>query len=171
MQSFDGTLYSADNTNKYIMEHDFAGAADFANKTNYDASTSNNLATELATGDLHFGNEWSEKIINSLSLLAQTSGITLNAVVSFNDNEYRRTKSFTLGSDSLAVDSTWLIWGQGTWGNFNWGSTSFAVESDHKKIGTGGKGRNAKLTLESSDSEDTNIILAKMYYKVLPTVA
>ncbi len=171
MQSFDGTLYSADNTNKYIMEHDFAGAADFANKTNYDASTSNNLATELATGDLHFGNEWSEKIINSLSLLAQTSGITLNAVVSFNDNEYRRTKSFTLGSDSLAVDSTWLIWGQGTWGNFNWGSTSFAVESDHKKIGTGGKGRNAKLTLESSDSEDTNIILAKMYYKMLPTVA
>lgn len=171
MQSFNGTLYSADNTNKYIMEHDFAGAADFANKTNYDATTSSNLATELATGDLHFGNEWSEKIINSLSILAQTSGITLNAIISFNGNEYRRMKSFTLGSGSLAVDSTWLIWGQGTWGNFNWGSTSFAVESDHKTIGTGGKGRNAKLTLESSDSEDTNLILAKIYYKSLPTVA
>lgn len=171
MQSFDETLYTADNTNKYIMEHDFAGTADYTSKTNYDATTSNDIATELATGDLHFGDEWADKIINSLSLMVQTSGITLNAVISFNDNEYRRTKSFTLGSGSLAIDSTWLIWGQGTWGNFNWGSSAYGVQSDHKKTGKGGKGRNAKLTLESSDSEDTNLIMAKIYFKALPVVA
>jgi hypothetical protein len=171
MQSFDGTLYTADNTNKYIMEHDFAGAADFASKTNYDASASSNLATELATGDIFFGNEWSDKLINSLSLLAQTSGVTLNAVISFNDNEFNRIKTFTLGSGSLAIDSTWLIWGQGTWGNFNWGSTAFGVQSAHQKTGKGGKGRSVKMTLESSDSEDTNLTMAKIYYKLLPTLA
>jgi hypothetical protein len=171
MQSFDGTLYTADNTNKYIMEHDFAGSADFLNKTNYDASTSSDLASQLATGDVFFGNEWSDKIISSISLLAQTSGVTLVTIVSFNDNEYRRTKSFTLGSGSLAVDSTWLIWGQGTWGNFNWGSTAYGVQADHQKIGKGGKGKNAKLSLESSDTEDTNLISAKIYYKMLPPVA
>lgn len=171
MQSFDGTLYTADNTNKYIMEHDFAGTADFTSKTNYDASTSVNIPTELATGDLFFGNEWSNKIINSLSLMTKTSGITLNAVISFNDGEYERTKSFSLGSGSLAVDSTWLVWGEGTWNNFNWGESAFGIQSDHKKTGKGGKGRNAKLTLVSTDSEDTNLIMAKLYYKALPSPA
>ena len=171
IQSFDGTLYTADNTNKYIMEHDFAGTADFANKTDFDASTSSTIATEFATGDLSFGNEWAEKIINSLSLMTKTSGITLNAVISFNDNTFRRTKSFTLGSGSLAVDSTWLIWGQGAWGDFKWGESAFGIQNDHKGTGSGGKGRDAKLSLESSDSKDTNLIAAKIYYKILPTPA
>jgi hypothetical protein len=171
LQSFDGGLYSADNTNKYIMEHDFAGSADFINKTEYDASTSYNINTQLATGDIHFGHEWSEKLVNSLSLIAESSGITMETTVSFNDNEFERTKQFILGSGTVAIDSTWLIWGQGTWGNFNWGSSSFGFQSGHKKIAKGGKGRNAKLTLESIDSKDTNLIALKLYHKILPIPA
>jgi hypothetical protein len=171
IQSFDNTLYTADNTNKYIMEHDFAGSADFLNKTDYDASTSQDIVTQLTTGDIHFGHEWSEKIINSLSILAESSGITMEATLSFNDEEFERIKQFTLGSASVAVDSTWLIWGQGTWGNFNWGSSSFAFQSGHSKIDKGGKGRNAKLALESINSKDTNLIMFKIYHKVLPIPA
>lgn len=175
LQPFNGTLYSADNSNKYIMEHDFVGSADFLSKTNYDASTSQNITTQFATGDIHFGHEWSEKLINSLSIIAQSPGITINATVSFNDGEFERTKQFILGMGSLAVDSTWLIWGQGTWGNFNWGGAGLfdagSFQSAHKKIGKGGKGRNAKLILESIDSNNINLIALKLYHKVLPVPA
>jgi len=165
---FDGTLYTADNINKYIMEHDFAGSADFLNKTDFDASTSQNLATQYTTGDFFFGHEATEKVVNSLSIVAKSSGVTFDTTISFNGNEFQRTKQFVLGSGSLAVNSSWLIWGQGTWGNFNWGSTSFALQNAHKKIGKGGKGINAKLDIQTSNAQDTTLIALKLYHKQLP---
>jgi hypothetical protein len=165
---FDGTLYTADNTNKYLMEHDFAGSADFLNKTDFDASTSQNLATQYAGGDIFFGHEATEKLVNSLSIVAKSSGVTFDTTTSFNGNEFQRTKQFVLGSGSVATDNNWLVWGQGTWGNFNWGSTSFALQNAHKKIGKGGKGINAKLDIQTSNAQDTNLIALKIYHKQLP---
>ena len=169
LKAFGGILYSADNTNKYLMEHDFAGSADYLSKTAYDASSSVSLPTEMATGDIHFGHEWAEKLVNSLSIVAETSGVTLETTVSFNSGEFERTKQFVLGDASVAIDSTWLVWGQGTWGDFKWGTSNFAFQGAHKKIGKGGKGRNAKLSLVSVNSQDTNIVALKIYHKVLPT--
>jgi hypothetical protein len=171
LQSFDETLYTLDNTNKYIMEHDFAGADDYLNKSDYDGATVQNIATQIATGDIFFGHEWSEKIINSLSVMVETSGVTYEATLAFNGNEFERTKQFVLGSDSLAVDSTWLIWDEGTWGDFNWADSTYAFQSDHKATGKGGKGRYVRLTLESTDSQDTTLILIKIYHKILPSPA
>ena len=171
LQSFDGTLHTADNTNKYLMEHDFAGSADFLNKTDFDASTSQNLATQYTSGDIFFGHEAAQKLVNSLSIVVKSSGVTLETTTSFNGNAFQRTKQFVLGSGTVAVDNSWLIWGQGTWGNFNWGSTSFALQNEHKKIGKGGKGINAKLNVESSNSQDTNLIVLKLYHKILPVPA
>ncbi len=171
MQTFDGTLYTLDNTNKYIMEHDFSGVADFRSKTDFDASTSYSLNTQLNTGIIHFGHEWAQKLVNSLSIVAKSTAITLNTTVSLDGGDFERTKSFTLGSGTFASDSTWLFWGQGTWGNFNWASKSFNFQSDHKKFGKGGKCRNAKLILESTDSQDTNLIALKLYFKLLPVPA
>ena len=171
LQTFDGTLFSLDNTNKYIMEHEFAGVADFHSKTGFDASTSFNINTQLSTGVLHFGHEWRQKLVNSLSIVAETTAITLDTTLSFDAGSFERTKQFTLGSGTFAVDSTWLIWGQGTWDNFKWGSETFAFHSDHKKYGKGGKGRNAQLTLESTDSQDTVLIALKLYFKLLPIPA
>lgn len=169
LQSFDGTLYTADNTNKYLMEHDFAGSADFLDKTDYDATTSQNLATQYTSGDIFFGHEAAQKLVNSLSIVVKSSGVTLETTTSFNGNTFQRTKQFVLGTGSVAIDNSWLIWGQGTWGNFNWGSTSFALQNAHKKIGKGGKGINAKLNVESSNSQDTNLIALKLYHKLLPS--
>jgi len=171
LQTFDGNLYSADNTNKYIMEHDFSGVADYHSKTEYDASTSHNLNSQLNTGIVHFGHEWAQKLVNSLSIIAKSTAITLDTTVSFDGGDFERTKSFTLGSGTFATDSTWLIWGQGTWGNFNWASKSFNFQSAHKKYGKGGKCRNAKLILESTNSQDTNLIALKLYHKLLPVPA
>lgn len=175
LQSFDRILYSADHTNKYIMEHDFAGTADYHSKTEYTASTSYNLTSQLATGDLHFGQEWADKVVNSLSLAVESSGVSIIAALSFNNTEFNRTKTFTLGSGTLPTDSTWLVWNEGTWGNFNWGETAWesgtAFQSAHKQLGKGGKGRNAKLTLESQNSQDTKLIMGKLYYKELPSPA
>ncbi len=171
MQTFDRTLYTLDNTNKYIMEHDFSGVADYRSKTDFDASTSYNLNTQLDTGIIHFGHEWSQKLVNSLSIVAKSTAIILNTTISLDGGDFERTKSFILGSGTFATDSTWLLWGQGTWGNFNWASKSFNFQSDHKKFGKGGKCRNAKLILESTDSQDTNLIALKLYFKLLPTPA
>jgi len=168
LKSWDGTLYSADNTNKYIMEHDFAGTADFLNKTDFDASTSQNIPIQLATGNLFLGHEAAEKIVNSLSLLVKSSGITIVASFSFDGGSFERSKTFVLGTGSVSANSTWLVWGQGTWGNFNWASSAVAAQNAHKKIPKGGKSPSVQLTLNSSNAQDTELILAKIYHKILP---
>ena len=175
INSWKGTLYTLDNANKYIMEHDFAGTADFLNKTDFDASTSQNIATQLITGDLHFGHEWAEKIINSISLLIQSVGTTYNVTLAFEGTNFQRTKEFVLGTGGIDQDATWLIWDQGTWDNFNWagsGSTSVGtLQSDHKQILKGGKGRYARLTVETNNAGVSQIVLAKIYFKLLPRPA
>lgn len=170
LQTFDRTLYSADNTNMYIMEHDFAGTADYRNYPDYD-TTSYNISTQISTGILHFGHEWSQKLVNSLSIVCKSTAVTFVTTLSFDGGDFTRTKSFTLGSGTFATSADWLIWGQGTWGNFKWGSTTFGFQSDHQRYAKGGKCRNVKLTLESTDSQDTTLIAAKLYYKMLPTPA
>jgi len=175
IQEFEGGLWTADNTNKYVMEHDYAGADDYHTKTEYTAGTSHTLASELKTKIFHFDHEWSEKIISSLSLAVKTSGLTYDAMLGVDNSvsgaNFTRGKTFTLGSASLAVDSTWLVWNQGTWDDFNWGSTTYGFQSSHKKFGSGAKGKNVQLSLISSDSQDTNLILLKLYYKTLPPPA
>jgi len=162
----DGTLYSADNTNKYIMEHDFAGAADYHTKTEYDAATSYNLITELKTK--HYLFTVSPILFRSILLESVGTGASYTAFVSFDYDSFTKTQTFTLGSDTLATDSNWLIWGQGTWGNFNWGSPGGAPRSSHKKMASGCKGRSAQLTLGCSDSQDTNLTELTFFYKLLP---
>jgi hypothetical protein len=175
MKSWNGTLYTLDNTNKYIMEHDFAGTADFLNKTDFDASTSQNISASLVTGDLHFGHEWAEKIINSISMMIQSVGTTYDVTLDFDGSSFQRTKQFVLGTGTITDDATWLIWDQGTWGNFNWaseGSTSTgSLQSDHKRIQKGGKGRYVKMTLETSNAGVNQIVLVKLYFKALPQPA
>lgn len=166
VQSFNGTLYSADNANKYIMEHDFAGAADYISKTEYDASTSHNIITELK--GKYFLFTQNPALIRSMLIQSVGSGATYLATFSFDGGTFEKTKSFILGSDTLAVDSTWLIWGQGTWGNFNWGTAGGAPQSSHKKIPSGGKGRDVQITLSCSNSQDTNLTELTFFYKLLP---
>lgn len=168
IQNYKGTLYTADNTNKYIMEHDWAGVVDYHSKTEYDASTSYSIPAEVKTKRFHFGHEWAEKIIRSLSIVTETSGVTYNATLSINYRDFERTQSFTLGSGTPSYATDWLIWGQGTWGNFNWGGSTYQIYSSHAKFGQGAKGRNAQLDIATANVNDTNLILLKLFYKTKP---
>ena len=172
LQNFEGELYSADNTNKYVMQHDASGAVDYYTEDGFAASSGQNITTELKTKVLHFGHEWAEKIFSSISLAIETSGVTYNVSLVLNKgiraSEYVRTKSFELGSTTLATDSNWLIWGQGTWDNFNWAISSYGFYAQHHKMGQGAKGKNAQVSIVSDNSQDTNLVLIKIFYKSLP---
>lgn len=167
IQSFKGALYSADNTNKYVMEHDYAGAVDYHTKTEYTAGTSHNIATEIKTGLLFFGHEQAKKLISSVSTVTETSGITYAITFDLDEGDYQRSKNIILGSGTFAADNNYLVWGQGTWGNFNWGANNYGLQKSHVKIPRGTKCENASVTYTSSNSQDTNVTLIKVYYKIL----
>ncbi len=163
---FNGILYSADNGRKYIMEHDFAGADDYYTKTEYDATTSHPLITELKTKKFLFTQN--PALIRSILLHSVTSGATYLATLSFDAGTFIKTKSFVFSTDSYAADNEWLIWGQGTWGNFNWGEHVRIPQFAHSKIPSGGKGRDVQITLTCSDSQDTALTELTLFYKTLP---
>lgn len=174
MQSFDGTLYTLDNVNKYIMEHDFAGVFDFYNKTDYDSNGYWEIITEIRSGYIHFGQEWAEKIVNSISAFVETSGVIFQVSLSFNEDEFVRTTTFAMlnlevGASEVKINSDWLVWGQGTWDNFKWGASNFGLWNKHQKFKKGGKGKNVRFTITSTNSQDMNLVLFKLYYKILPT--
>lgn len=171
LQDFDGLLYSADASRNYIMEHDFAAAAgvDYYTKTEYDAATSHNISTQLSTKRLHFGHEWSDKIIRSLSLAADTSGITYIANFDFNDGDFQKSKSITLGSGTATSGEAVARYGTAIYGTSTYASDPYGFYSSHTRIPRGSKGKNALLTLDSSNSQDTTLSLMKLYYKIYPS--
>ena len=168
LQSFGTTLYSADQTNKYIMEHEFSGVDDYHSKTEYDAGTSHEIPIRIETKLLHLHDEWAEKVIRSLSIIAETSGISIAATLQLNDNDHRVQKTLTLGSGSYTTGSSTLIWGVGTWGTNYWGTTAFGFQSSHAKLPVGSKGRNAKLVLTCDDAQDAKIVAVTLNWRPLP---
>ena len=86
--NYDGTLYTAENAvhnlKYYIYEHDYITGTthhdDFRSYTEWSA-TGHTIPTTLNSGLLHFGHEWTEKLIRSVSLAAETSGATYRAGV------------------------------------------------------------------------------------------
>jgi hypothetical protein len=175
LQDWQGTLYSADNTNKYIMEHEWAGTADYRNYTDYGTSTSYDITTVLTSKLLHMNDEWSEKIWRSLSIMCETTGVTIQAVLRFNitsvDAEFTKNQSFTLGSTSYSPVANVGVWNVSTWGDCNWGTDTYGYRSGHKKIPEHPKAKNAQIALSSTDTEDTKLIGMRLYYKSLPPVA
>lgn len=173
VQDFEGLLYSADAGNKYIMEHDFAAAAgvDYYNKTEYDATTSHSIATKFATGRLHLGHEWSEKIISSLSVATETSGITYTATFDFDNNSFQKSTDLALGTSTAVSGEAAARYGTAIYGTSTYAANPFRLRSTHKKIPTGSKTKNILLSLDSANSQDTALFLVKIYYKILPQPA
>ena len=167
IQTFNGTLYSTYNNSKYVMEHDFAGPDDYYTKTEYDATTSHPIITELKTKK--FLSTQNPMLVRSMLVQAVTSGATYKATFSFDGGTFEKTKTFAFSTDPLVIDNNWLVWGQGTWGNFNWGDLARLSLSGHKKIPSGGKGRDVQITLTCSDSQDPALTELTFFYKTLPT--
>lgn len=170
MQDFEGLLYTADATNKYIMEHDFAAAAgvDYHNRTEYVAETSHNIVTSIGTKRTHLGHEWSKKIIGSLSVAGKTSGVTYTANLDFEDGDFIKSTSLELGTSTAVSGEAVARYGSAIYGTSTYAEDPYQFRSTHKQTPKGSKGRNVKLTLSSPNSQDTTLFLIKLYYKSLP---
>jgi len=170
LQDFDGLLYTAEATKKYIMEHDFAAAAgvDYYTKTEYDAATSHNIATQLKTKRFHFGHEWSDKTVSSLSIATKTSGVTYTASFDFDNGSFQKSTDITLGTGTATSGEAVARYGTAIYGTSTYAADPYSFQSSHKKIPTGGKGKNVSLSLSSPNSQDTNLFLFKIFYKTLP---
>lgn len=163
MVNYQNTLWTADNTNKYLMEHE-TGTVDYHSKTDFDASTSYNIATHLDTGLLHLGHEWDHKLMHSASVWADTTGCTYTLDVDFNDGEFVRIKSYVFAAGTGATTGFLLDTDYLNTGVLGTASGS-SHRSDHKKIGSGGKCRNLKVTLYSSNIGTTNLLGFKLFWK------
>lgn len=160
----DGTLWSADNTNKYLMEHDADRAADYYSKTGFDAGTSYNISTYLDTGLLHFNHEWDNKLVHSMSLWCKTTGATYTANVDVNDGDFTKTLTFTFATGGSATTGFLLgtdVLGTGVLGT----ATGPEYRSDHQKIANGTKGRSFTFSISCSDTDNTNVLGFKIYWK------
>ena len=175
LQDFNGILYTADNANKYIYEHDWAGDEDFYTYSDY-AASGHNINTSLTTKRLHFGQEWSEKIVRSLSGVAESSGVSVSASLDVNDGDFTKIATLSFGTGDIAFESNWLVWGTGLWevtalGTFYWAQESISFASAHKKFGSGAKGKDFQLALTCSDSKDMNFVFLRLYWRSLPPPA
>jgi hypothetical protein len=175
LQDFNGTLYTADNANKYIHEHDWAGEEDFYTYSDYPDS-GHNINTSLTTKRLHFGQEWSEKIVRSLSCVAESSGVSVDASLDVNTDDFTKSATLSFGSGDVAVNTNWLIWDVGLWettalGTYYWAEESRSLVSSHAKFASGAKGKDFQLSLNCSDSKDMNIVFLKLYWRSLPPSA
>ena len=108
------TLYHADNTGKYIYQHDVVGVDDITDEVPATAS----ITAELATKTFHFGHEISEKIVRSISLIGESSGTTWAGTVLVDNASYSRSFSLDFGSGTADADEVGE-YGTDTYGELN----------------------------------------------------
>lgn len=163
------TLYHADNTGKYIYQHDVVGVDDITDKVPTTAS----IKASLATKTFHFGHEISEKILRSISLIGESSGTTWAGTVLVDNASYSRSFSLDFGSAiALATefsrydDPLSIYDNTNTEGDYSYYAGSlYNFRNKHKKFKTGLKGINFKISLTSNDIQDTKLIALILYYK------
>ena len=82
-----------------FMEHDWASSADVDNYTNYSASpqVNSDIDGTIKTGQLYFGDAWAEKIVRSVEVGAKTTFALMEATAFFNNDEFTRKVTLTLG--------------------------------------------------------------------------
>lgn len=176
---YNGTLYTADGTNKYIQEHDVlyaSGIKDYKTYAAYTAGTGHPIGTSLLTKVYHLGHECAKKIIGSMSVVAETSGVSVVAqlLMISPGGTIAKTQNILFGTSAATKSANPLIWGQGLWnaaGGAEWAEVNYQLEKAHKRISRGAKGTAVQLMLFCPDTQHTNIINLKLYYKTLPRPA
>ena len=164
MMNHQNTLWTADNVNKYLMEHDTGDMADYKSYTDYGKSTSYDIATYIDTGLLHMGHEYDNRLFHSLSLWANTTGTTYTVNFIINDGEFNKSRTYTFAAGAAATTGFMLDVDSldvGTLGS----ATGAEYRIDHHRIGHGAKGRNIRLSISCLDSDDTNILGYKLYWR------
>lgn len=160
-------LFTADNARKYIMEHGFAAQA---GKDYYAyGGAAKYIASNITTKRYHFGHPIAKKIIRSLTVGAKTSGTTYTATFDFDTGDFQRDKNFELGTSTAVTGAAVARYGTAIYGTSTYAADPFKFYSKHHKIPTGGKCKNASLSLSSADTQDAVLAFINIYYKRLPS--
>lgn len=161
-------LYTADNDNKYIQEHDVFGVADFLNFTDFGTSTSQNIVTKLFSKRFHPQDIPASSIYSSISIGADTSGVTFVAGLDLNEGTFQKAATLVIGTASEAAGTA--LYGEGVYGTDTYGESNKMFRHVHTRFPRGTKGRNAQLQLSTSASGDTDIMIMTLKYRPEPVL-
>ena len=159
-------LYTADNDNKYIMEHDVFGIVDYLNFTDFGTGTGQNIVTKLNSKRFHPQDIPANSIYSSITIGAETSGVTFVAGLDINEGTFQKSATLVLGTGGAAEAGA--VYGTGLYGTGVYGASNKQFHQQHTRFPRGTKGRNAQLQLSTSSSGDTDIMIMTLKYRPEP---
>ncbi len=161
-------LYTADNDNKYIQEHDIFGVADFLNFTDFGTSTDQDIATKLNSKRFHPQDIPANSVYSSISIGADTSGVTFIAGLDINEGTFQKSATLVIGTPTAAAGTA--LYGEAVYGTDVYGASNKKFRHIHTRFPRGTKGRNAQLQLSTSASGDTDIMIMTLKYRPEPVL-
>jgi len=161
-------LYTADNDNKYIQEHDVFGVVDFLNFTDFGNTTSQNIITKLNSKRFHPQDIPANSIYSSISIGTETTGVTFVAGLDINEGTFQKAATLVIGAGSIPAGTA--LYGSAVYGTDTYGSSDKKFRHIHTRFPRGTKGRNAQLQLSTSNSGDTDIMIMTLKYRPEPVL-
>jgi len=162
-QVFKKVLYTADDTNKYIMEH---GQTAATQDKNTHAAGLVDISVALETKDFDFGHEIARKIFGSISVLGDGPATVYSGLITVDANKFNKAFTITMGSEDASYDFT-SKYGAGTYGNAVYAPGPNTSRKHHRKIPRGVKGRTFAVSLQSTDGGSSIITSLVNYFKPL----
>ena len=161
-------LYTADDDNKYIQEHDVFGVADFLNFTDFGTSTSQNIVTKLNSKRFHPQDIPANSVYSSITIGTETTGVTFVAGLDINEGTFQKSATLVIGTGSVAAGTA--LYGSAVHGTDVYGASDKKFRQVHTRFPRGTKGRNAQLQLSTSNSGDTDIMIMILKYRPEPVL-
>jgi len=126
------------------------------------------IPANLKTGRLNFNSNVVHKRLHSASVIAQTTGTTLDATIDLNGGQSRQTATLDLGLGRIAEDAInndWLIWNLGTWDDDKWAEKPNYTFKAYRRLPVHTKGINAQLDLHANHAQDLKLSGVNLYYR------
>ena len=161
-------LYTADDSNKYIQEHDVFGVTDFLNFTDFGTSTGQNIVTKLNSKRFPPQDIPANSVYSSISMGTNTTGVTFVAGLDINEGTFQRSATLVIGTGIGATGTD--LYGSAVYGTATYGSSDKKFRHKHTRFPRGTKGRNAQLQLSTSNSGDTDIMIMTLKYRPEPVL-
>lgn len=161
-------LYTADNTNKYIQEHDVFGVVDYLNFTDFGNTAGQNIVTKLNSKRFHPQDVPANSIYSSITIGAETTAATFVAGLDINEGTFQKSATLVVGAGTVAAGTA--LYGSAVYGTDTYGASDKKFRHIHTRFPRGTKGRNAQLQLSTSNSGDTDIMIMTLKYRPEPVL-
>ena len=162
-------LYTADDANLYIQEHDVFGTVDYLNFTDFGAGTSQDIVTAITSRRLFMQDLASNTIYSSIALATKTTNATFTASLNLqraDGTSFDKAKTIVAATGTLATGTA--LYGSAVYGTDVYGANVKALRQNHARWPIGSKGRNAQLSLTSNAGNDTDVLLITLKHREEP---